>query len=96
MRVVSLKVLESRLSEYVRVVSGGETVLVTDHGRVVAELVPPGPDRAEGVRSAVPADASCQGWRTPPALPQAGPVPRMPVAPWSALREELAEARGDR
>jgi antitoxin (DNA-binding transcriptional repressor) of toxin-antitoxin stability system len=33
--------LKARLSEYLRRVRDGETVLVTDHGVVVAELGPP-------------------------------------------------------
>ena len=41
MRAVGLKILKNKLSEYVRLVAGGETVLVTDRDRVVAELVPP-------------------------------------------------------
>ena len=40
MRAVGLKVLKNRLSEYVRLAAGGETVLVTDRDRVVAELGP--------------------------------------------------------
>jgi antitoxin (DNA-binding transcriptional repressor) of toxin-antitoxin stability system len=41
MKVVGLKVLKNRLSEYVRLAAGGERVLVTDRQRVVAEVVPP-------------------------------------------------------
>ena len=41
MRSVGLKVLKNKLSEYVRLAAGGETVLVTDRDRVVAEIVPP-------------------------------------------------------
>ena len=37
MRAVGLKVLKNRLSEYVRLAASGETVLVTDRERVVAE-----------------------------------------------------------
>ncbi|MEW6753271.1 MAG: prevent-host-death protein [Candidatus Latescibacterota bacterium] len=96
MRVVGLKVLKNRLSEYVRMAAGGETVLVTDRDRVVAELVPPGADRAWQVRDALLAEAVRQGWLVPPALPQAGPAPRMPVAPWASLRQELTAAREDR
>jgi antitoxin (DNA-binding transcriptional repressor) of toxin-antitoxin stability system len=40
---VGLRELKNRLSEYVRLVREGETVLVTDRGAVVAELRPPGP-----------------------------------------------------
>src|SRR5215467_1049695 len=41
MRSVGLKVLKNKLSEYVRLAASGETVLITDRDRVVAELVPP-------------------------------------------------------
>ena len=41
MRSVGIKVLKNKLSEYVRLAAGGETVLVTDRDRVVAELGPP-------------------------------------------------------
>ena len=41
MRSVGVKVLNSRLSEYVRLAASGETVLVTDRDRVVAEIGPP-------------------------------------------------------
>jgi antitoxin (DNA-binding transcriptional repressor) of toxin-antitoxin stability system len=37
---VGVKQLKSRLSEYLRLVRGGETVLVTDRDEVVAELRP--------------------------------------------------------
>jgi len=42
MKSVGLRELKNRLSEYVREVRGGEGVLVTDRGEVVAELIPPG------------------------------------------------------
>jgi prevent-host-death family protein len=41
MRAVGLKTLKNKLSEYVRIAARGETILVTDRDRVVAELVPP-------------------------------------------------------
>lgn len=41
MRVVGIKVLKDQLSAFLRVAAAGETVLVTDRGRVVAELIPP-------------------------------------------------------
>jgi antitoxin (DNA-binding transcriptional repressor) of toxin-antitoxin stability system len=40
MRSVGLKILKNKLSEYVRLAVGGETVLITDRDRVVAEIVP--------------------------------------------------------
>ena len=38
MRAVAVKELKNRLSAYLREVAQGETILVTDRGRVVAEL----------------------------------------------------------
>jgi antitoxin (DNA-binding transcriptional repressor) of toxin-antitoxin stability system len=64
-RAVGLKILKNRLSEYVRIAASGETVLVTDRERVVAELVPPREGRAEATRDALLADAVRKGWLTP-------------------------------
>ena len=41
MRVVGIRELKARLSEYLREVRRGEVFLVTDRDRVVAELRPP-------------------------------------------------------
>ena len=38
MRVVGIRELKDKLSEYVRIARGGESVLVTDRGEVVAEI----------------------------------------------------------
>lgn len=42
MKTAGIRELKNRLSAYVREVERGETVLVTDRGRIVAELRPPG------------------------------------------------------
>ena len=47
MRAVGLKTLKNKLSEYIRLAARGETVLVTDRDRVVAEIVPPQSGRAD-------------------------------------------------
>lgn len=39
---VGIRELKNHLSKYVRQAEAGEVVLVTDRGRVVAELTPPG------------------------------------------------------
>jgi antitoxin (DNA-binding transcriptional repressor) of toxin-antitoxin stability system len=41
MKVVGVRELKDKLSEYLRLVAGGEKFLVTDHGVVVAELASP-------------------------------------------------------
>ena len=43
LRVVGVRELKNRLSEYLRLVRNGEEVLVTDRGEVVAELRQPTP-----------------------------------------------------
>jgi prevent-host-death family protein len=48
MKTVGVRELKNRLSEYIRHVRSGESVLVTDRGEVVAELTPPGHGTTEG------------------------------------------------
>jgi len=43
MKAVGVRELKNRLSEYLRLVRGGEEILVTDRGEVVAELRQPSP-----------------------------------------------------
>jgi antitoxin (DNA-binding transcriptional repressor) of toxin-antitoxin stability system len=45
MKAVGIRQLKARLSEYVRRVKAGETILVTERDEVVAELAPPRTDR---------------------------------------------------
>jgi len=96
MRAVGLKVLKNKLSEYVRLAARGETVLVTDRDRVVAELVPPRSDRAALLADAQLAEAVRRGWLRPPLLPAGTVPPRRPVAPLAELLAELAADRADR
>ncbi len=96
MRAVGLKVLKNKLSEYVRLAAGGETVLVTDRDRVVAELVPPRAGRHPMLTDAMLAEAVRRGWITPPAAAGEGPPPRHPVAPLATLLGELDQDRAER
>jgi prevent-host-death family protein len=43
-----IRELKNNLSHYVRQIEAGKRVAVTAHGRVVAELVPPGSDTGTG------------------------------------------------
>ena len=94
MRSVGLKVLNSKLSEYVRLAAAGETVLVTDRDRVVAEIVPPRVERSPILADALLADMVRKGLLAPPAAPGVGPPP-VP-APIMKLEELLAELDQDR
>ena len=42
MRSTGIRELKDNLSRYIRRIEAGERIAVTAHGRVVAELVPPG------------------------------------------------------
>ena len=96
MKAVGLKVLKNRLSEYVRLVAGGETVLITDRDRVVAELVPPRPGRSPWLADALLAEAVREGYVTAPTMVAEGSPPRMPVARLKQLLKELDRDRQDR
>ena len=97
MRSVGIKVLNSRLSEYVRVAASGETVLITDRDRIVAELGPPHATRSPLLADALLADVVRSGWLTPPVLTSSAPPPTPPaVAPLHELLAELGEERSAR
>jgi len=96
MRAVDIEVLENELSEYVRLAESGETVLVTDRDRVVAELGPPGPRWSPLASDARLAETVRTGWLTPAVLPTGDVPPRAPVAPTEDLLAELDSDRADR
>lgn len=95
MRSVGVKLLKNKLSEYIRLASQGETILVTDRDRVVAEITQPRPGRAETLGDAVLAEAVRRGWITPPVMRH--PVmPRKPVAPLAEILRDLENDRESR
>ena len=96
MRSVGLKVLKNKLSEYVRLAASGETVLVTDRDRVVAELVPPREGRSELLTDAQLAELVRKGWLTAPTVVSEEPPPRVPVAPLAQVLTDLDSDRHDR
>jgi antitoxin (DNA-binding transcriptional repressor) of toxin-antitoxin stability system len=96
MRAVGIKLLKNKLSEYVRLVASGETVLVTDRDRVVAELVPPREGRSPLLADALLAEAVRKGWIAAPTMVREGPPPRAPVAPLGEILGELDRDREDR
>jgi len=95
MKSVGLRELKNRLSAYVRELRSGETVLITDRGEVVAELVPPGQgSHAPDTPSALLALARC-GQLTLGATNQAGLYPKLsPLLPEGRAQQLLDEERG--
>ena len=97
MRSVGIKALNSKLSAYIQLAAAGETILITDRDRVVAELRP-----IEPTRTAVPADALLadlirSGVMTPALVRSSTPPPKPPpIASFDEVMRELDESREDR
>jgi len=96
MRAVGIKILKNRLSEYVRLAALGETILVTDRDRVVAQIGPPLEGSNSPVSNAFLTEAVRKGWITQPRVPLTGVPPRVPVAPLGDLLREHSNDRDDR
>jgi antitoxin (DNA-binding transcriptional repressor) of toxin-antitoxin stability system len=94
MRTVGIKILKNKLSEYVRLAAGGETVLVTDRDRVVAELGPPQTSRNVQSEDDFIAQGVREGWLTPAKVRGVVP-PRKPVIPFDQLMADLEKDRAD-
>ena len=90
MRTVGLKTLKNKLSEYVRLAAAGETVVITDRGRVVAEIVPPRSKPESIIERGVR-----EGWITPAIRGPDWPPPRNPIKGYT-LEQLLAELDKDR
>jgi antitoxin (DNA-binding transcriptional repressor) of toxin-antitoxin stability system len=96
MRSVGLKILKNKLSEYVRLAAGGETVLVTDRDRVIAEIVPPRTGRSPLLADAMLEDAYRKGLITPAVNPSEAIPPSDPAMTFQDLMRDLDESRQDR
>ena len=97
MRKVGVKTLKNELSKHIRAVAAGETILITDSDRVVAELRPPTPEEAGDeaarnwermIREGIVAPAKRPFTELPPRLP--------PLMTFEELMREIAEDREDR
>jgi antitoxin (DNA-binding transcriptional repressor) of toxin-antitoxin stability system len=97
MRKVGIKALKNGLSGYIRAVAAGETLLVTDRDRVVAELGPPrapaeGTDEERGW-----AELIRLGVVTAAHIPPDAPMPprRTPIMSFEEMLHDLDEGRSD-
>jgi prevent-host-death family protein len=94
---VGIKTLKNRLSEYVRAAAGGETVLVTDRGQVVAELVSPRVRTDASPAERVLGDLLRKGLLAPAQVPPATRLPRRkPVAKIEEVLRDLEDSRAER
>jgi antitoxin (DNA-binding transcriptional repressor) of toxin-antitoxin stability system len=92
MKTVGLKTLKTKLSEYVRAAAAGETIVITDRGRIVAEINPPKPKQESVIERGIR-----EGWITPAVRgpdwpPQGKPVPGLTL---EQILADLDEARKD-
>lgn len=96
MKIVALEELENRLSAYLNEVRNGEVVLVTDRGRVVAELRQPTQRAAPSLGDEALERLCAEGLLTP-GLPQdARAYHPSPLPHAVASRDLLDTDRGDR
>jgi prevent-host-death family protein len=97
MHSVGIKALKDRLSEYVRAAAAGETVLVTDRGQVVAELVSPRVRADASPAERLLGDLLRQGLLAPAKLPPSARLPRrMPSAKIEDVLRDLEDSRAER
>ncbi len=97
MHLVGIKTLKNKLSEYLRAVAAGETVLVTDRARVVAELIPPRVRSEESPAEQRMSELVRQGLVSPAKIPARARLPRRkPVAQLAAVLRELEASRAER
>lgn len=96
MKAIGIRELKTHLSEYIRRVRGGEEVLVTDRGEVVAELRQPGKSISEipypGLMELVRQGKARLGAPNRPDV-----YPRLPaLLAEDEIAELLTEERGER
>lgn len=97
MRAVGIRELKNKLSQFIRLVEAGESILVTDRGTVVAELRPPGattqpPEPVSGVAALVREGRAAPGAPHDPELY----VSRPRALPEGCVAELLEAERGER
>ena len=92
-KAVGSRELKTRFGSYLRLVRAGQSFVVTDRGRPVAELRPIA--RSKDDRQAVLRDLEARGVIT---LPRGGPIPvrRLAAVRGRPLSETLLEDREDR
>jgi antitoxin (DNA-binding transcriptional repressor) of toxin-antitoxin stability system len=99
MKVVGIKELKNKLSEYVKLAKSGEVVLVTDRGDVVAELRAPTPWNDPMMDDPWWAEQVRKGIITPAKIPPGTPFVlerNYPLIPFEQLMREHYEDREDR
>src|SRR5262245_37976395 len=98
MKTVGVRDLKNRLSEYLRQVRAGDSILVTDRGEVIAEITAPGHQALDpGVPPGL-ADMARRGLLTLPTGDARHKVftPQRPIRKGPTSLELLDDVRGER
>ena len=96
MQKVGIKALKNDLSHYIRLAAAGETVLVTDRDRVVAELVPPRVAEGSTLAERNWAELVRRGVVRLATVPLTAPPPKNPIMTFKQLMADLDADRDDR
>jgi prevent-host-death family protein len=97
MEQVGIKTLKNRLSEYVRAAAAGRSVLVTDRGRVVAELIAPRVSQETSDEMQRLGELMRRGLLSPAkAGPEGGVPARRPVTTLEEVLRDLGDSRASR
>lgn len=97
MRTIGIRELKARLSQVLREVQQGDPVLVTDRGRVVAELRLPDATAWAGTSPSTALARLAAAGHLRLAEPTPDPYPVSPIrSPAGLSRELLAQERGER
>lgn len=96
MQTVGIKALKNNLSAYIRAVEAGETVRVTDRGRVVAELVPARAHLEPTTDEERMAQLVREGLVRPAKKRLTGPPKRIGNIPFDEIMRQLDADREDR
>ena len=93
-----IKALKNDLSKHIRAAAAGETVLVTDSGKIVALIVPPPAADEAGTHAEREWAAMIrEGVITPARIPFTAPLPeRKPIMSFEEMMRDLDESREDR
>jgi antitoxin (DNA-binding transcriptional repressor) of toxin-antitoxin stability system len=99
METVGIRELKNHLSAYVRKVEAGDIVIVTDRGRIVAELRPPGLPAHPGVHPGLLELVRRDGLRLPTAVVDPAvfdaPLPKIDLGGLT-VQDLVDHQRGDR
>ncbi len=95
MREVGLKTLKNKLSEFIRAAAAGETIVVTDRGRPIAEITPPRPVPDRYKDHPVLARGIREGWIRPAVRGPDWPPKPVPIEGYT-LEQLLADLDEDR